>query len=103
VEAPDETSHEGELHKKIQAIEEFDKYVVGEMLKYQSENPNIRIAIAPDHITALSTKTHDASPVPYCVCGPGVNVDGANQYNEKSAQKCTPVDGASFFDMFINE
>ena len=103
VEAPDETSHEGELHKKIQAIEEFDKYVVGEMLKYQSEHQNIRIAIAPDHITALSTKTHDASPVPYCVCGPGVNVDNANQYNEKLAQKCTPVDGASFFDMFINE
>jgi len=103
VEAPDETSHEGELQKKIQAIEEFDKYVVGEMLEYQSENPGTRVAIAPDHITALSTRTHDASPVPYCVCGSGVKVDDANQYSEKSAQKCKPVDGASFFDTFIKE
>jgi len=103
VEAPDETSHEGILSKKIQAIEEFDKYVVGEMLKYQSNNSDIRIAVAPDHITALSTRTHDASPVPYCISGSGVKIDTANQYNEKSAQGCIPVNGASFFDTFINE
>jgi len=102
VEAPDETSHEGVLSKKIQAIEEFDKYVVGEMLKYQSQNPNIRIAVSPDHVTALSTRTHDASPVPFCMCGPGVGVDGVDQYSEKSAQKCTPVNGVSFFDALIN-
>jgi 2,3-bisphosphoglycerate-independent phosphoglycerate mutase len=40
VEAPDESSHEGSLQKKIQAIEEFDSFVVGEMLKYQKEHPN---------------------------------------------------------------
>jgi len=103
VEAPDETSHEGILSKKIQAVEEFDKYVVGEMLKYQSENPSMRIAVTPDHVTALSTRTHDASPVPFCVCGSGVRIDGACQYNEKSAQEYIPVDGVSFFDTFINE
>jgi len=103
VEAPDETSHEGILSKKIRAIEEFDKYVVGEMLKYQSEHQDIRIAVSPDHITALNTRTHDATPVPFCISGPGVRVDNAAQYNEKSARKCIPVDGASFFDTFINE
>ena len=102
VEAPDETSHEGVLGKKIQAIEEFDKYVVGEMLKYQSQNPDLRIAVSPDHVTALSTRTHDASPVPFCMSGPEIKVDGANQYNEKSAEKCSPVSGVTFFDTLIN-
>ena len=101
VEAPDETSHEGDVQKKIQAIEEFDKHVVGEMLKYQSEHKNLRIAITPDHVTALSTRTHDASPVPFCMCGDGITVDSASQYNEKTAMGCIPIDGPSFFDMLI--
>jgi 2,3-bisphosphoglycerate-independent phosphoglycerate mutase len=103
IEAPDETSHEGDLKKKLQAIEEFDKNVVGEMLKYQSQNPNLRIAVTPDHVTALSTRTHDASPVPFCMCGPGVRVDGADQYNEKSARDRVPVDGTEFFEALIKE
>ena len=103
VEAPDETSHEGDLKKKLQAIEEFDKFVVGEILKYQSKNPNLRIAVSPDHVTALSTRTHDASPVPFCMCGPGLRVDGADQYSEKSAQSITPIGGAEFFDALIKE
>jgi 2,3-bisphosphoglycerate-independent phosphoglycerate mutase len=101
VEAPDETSHQGDLQKKIQAIEEFDKHVVGEMLKYQSENPNLRIAVSPDHVTALSTRTHDASPVPFCMCGPGIAVDSADRYSEKSASGYTPVNGVAFFDALI--
>jgi len=102
VEAPDETSHEGDLNKKLQAIEEFDKNVVGEILKYQSANPNLRIAVSPDHVTALSTRTHDASPVPFCMCGPGINIDDTNQYNEKSVQNRIPVNGVEFFDALIN-
>jgi 2,3-bisphosphoglycerate-independent phosphoglycerate mutase len=103
VEAPDETSHEGSLEKKIQAIEEFDKYVVGEMLKYQSQTPNLRIAVSPDHITALSTKTHDASPVPFCMCGEGIKVDGAKRYCEAEAKSIIsiPIEGPEFFEMLI--
>ncbi|MDR2591789.1 MAG: cofactor-independent phosphoglycerate mutase [Chitinispirillales bacterium] len=103
VEAPDETSHEGSLDKKIQAIEEFDKYAVGEMLKYQSQTPNLRIAVSPDHITALSTKTHDASPVPFCICGDGIKVDGAKRYCEAEAKSIvsTPIEGPEFFEMLV--
>jgi len=101
VEAPDETSHEGSLEKKIQAIEEFDKHVVGEMLKYQSKNPNLRIAVSPDHITALSTKTHDASPVPFCMCGPDIKVDKSNRYCEAEVKGINPIEGAEFFEALI--
>ena len=33
VEAPDEAGHEGDLKKKIRAIEDFDRLVVGTVLK----------------------------------------------------------------------
>jgi 2,3-bisphosphoglycerate-independent phosphoglycerate mutase len=102
VEAPDETSHEGSLEKKIQAIEEFDKYVVGEMLKYQSKAPNLRIAVSPDHITALGTRTHDASPVPFCMCGEGIRVDKASGYCEAEASGINPIEGPEFFEGLIN-
>jgi 2,3-bisphosphoglycerate-independent phosphoglycerate mutase len=101
IEAPDETSHEGSLEKKIQAIEEFDKYVVGEMLEYQSKNPALRIAVSPDHITALSTKTHDASPVPFCICGEGIKVDNAHRYCEAQARGVGPIEGQEFFETLI--
>jgi len=103
VEAPDETSHEGSLEKKIQAIEEFDKHVVGEMLKYQSKNPTLRIAVSPDHITALSTKTHDANPVPFCICGPDIKVDKSNKYCEAEVKNIAPIEGAEFFDALIKK
>ncbi len=103
IEAPDETSHEGSLEKKIQAIEEFDKYVVGEMLKYQSQTQNLRIAVSPDHITALSTKTHDASPVPFCMCGEGIKADKAKRYCEAEAKSIAPVpiEGPEFFEALV--
>jgi 2,3-bisphosphoglycerate-independent phosphoglycerate mutase len=102
IEAPDETSHEGSLEKKIRAIEEFDKYVVGEMLEYQSENPTLRIAVSPDHITALSTKTHDASPVPFCICGEGIKAGNADRYCEAEAKGVNPIEGPEFFEMLID-
>ena len=54
VEAPDETSHEGSLQKKITAIEEFDKNIVGEMLKIQKDIANLQILVTPDHATPVS-------------------------------------------------
>ena len=75
VEAPDETGHEGILEKKIQAIEEFDQHIVGEMLAYQEEVKDVRILVAPDHATPLKIKTHSGEPVPFAICGPGIRPD----------------------------
>lgn len=101
VEAPDETSHEGSLEKKIQAIEEFDTYVVGEMLKYQQSRNDMRIIVLPDHETPLSLKTHSAGPVPWGACGLGIGSDDAGAYNEKTAKDRKPFTGPSLFESFI--
>jgi 2,3-bisphosphoglycerate-independent phosphoglycerate mutase len=101
VEAPDETSHEGSLQKKIQAIEEFDKHVVGEMLKFQKETPVLRILVAPDHATPVSMKTHHAAPVPYAACGPGIRSEKIFSYCERAARERPAYTGPEVFDRFI--
>jgi 2,3-bisphosphoglycerate-independent phosphoglycerate mutase len=101
VEAPDETSHEGALHKKIQAIEEFDKYIVGEMLAYQQQSPTLAILVAPDHATPISTRTHSSGPVPYAVCGGPVRKGNATSYSEAAASGKTVLSGPELFDRFI--
>ena len=50
--------------KKVQAIEEFDGYVVGEMIRFQEERNDMRILVAPDHATPVSLKTHASDRFP---------------------------------------
>jgi 2,3-bisphosphoglycerate-independent phosphoglycerate mutase len=102
VEAPDETSHEGSLEKKIQAIEEFDRNIVGEMLKMRMEIPDLRILVTPDHATPIPLKTHHAMPVPYAVCGRTIAPDGGSSYCEKSSLGKELFTGVSLFETFIN-
>jgi 2,3-bisphosphoglycerate-independent phosphoglycerate mutase len=76
VEAPDETSHEGRTDLKIQAIEDFDRNVVAPCLDHLKKGGPFRLMVVPDHVTAISTKTHAGGPVPFAVCGEGVSGDG---------------------------
>jgi 2,3-bisphosphoglycerate-independent phosphoglycerate mutase len=102
VEAPDETSHEGALNKKVQAIEEFDRNIVAEILKLRHEFKDLRILVLPDHATPVSLKTHHAMPVPFAVCGPSVNRGSAAFYSEKAAADKPFMTAVSLFDTFIN-
>jgi 2,3-bisphosphoglycerate-independent phosphoglycerate mutase len=101
VEAPDETSHEGSLQKKVQAIEEFDRYVVGEMIRFQEERNDMRILVAPDHATPVSLKTHASGPVPYAICGRGIEAGTVKRYTEKDAESEKLLTGAELFESFI--
>jgi 2,3-bisphosphoglycerate-independent phosphoglycerate mutase len=103
VEAPDETGHEGILEKKIQAIEEFDRHIVGEMLRYQGERGDLRILVTPDHATPLSIKTHSAEAVPFTLCGPDVSADGGTIYSEIASQNVSPIPGPELFARFIKQ
>ena len=86
VEAPDESSHEGDLGKKIKSLEEIDEKIVAPILKHLEESGEaFRILVTPDHPTYLSTKTHTHGDVPFTICGEGIDTDSADNYNEKSA------------------
>jgi len=101
IEAPDETSHQGDLQKKIQAIEEFDRFVVGEMRAYQFIHPELKILIAPDHATPVSLKTHSSEPVPFIMCGGDIQSDHSTQYSEKSSTGKKIYSGPQLFEYFI--
>jgi 2,3-bisphosphoglycerate-independent phosphoglycerate mutase len=69
VEAPDEAGHEGSIRKKIKAIEDFDRYVVGTILKATRITGYLdtRILVLPDHPTPIRVMTHTAEPVPFVI------------------------------------
>ena len=86
VEAPDESSHEGDLDKKVKSLEEIDEKIVAPVLKYLDETgEDYRILVTPDHPTYLSTKTHTHGDVPFTICGSGIKADSNENYNEAVA------------------
>ncbi|MBU2559349.1 cofactor-independent phosphoglycerate mutase [archaeon] len=82
VESIDEASHAGDLEMKIKTIEEFDEKVLGTLLDSGSE---FTIAVLPDHLTPIKTKTHAPEPVPFAVCSPGDGGDGI-KFDENSCK-----------------
>jgi 2,3-bisphosphoglycerate-independent phosphoglycerate mutase len=85
IEAPDECGHLGDYTKKIQAIEDFDRQVVGPVLAYMETQPNVRVAVLPDHPTPCALKTHTSDPVPVAIVGADIVPDQAVAYDEVSA------------------
>lgn len=88
VEAPDEAAHGGLLDEKIQAIESFDREVVGTVLENLGQIGDARILVLPDHPTPVAKKTHTSDPVPYILYDSRENKEsGAEGYTESEAAK----------------
>jgi len=103
VESPDESGHEGNIKHKIKAIEDFDKYVVGTILKGLKKFRNYKVMVLPDHATPISIMTHSGEPVPFAIYSSRKKVRGASGYNEKSASrsKLRINQGHKLMDYFI--
>ncbi len=78
VEAPDEAGHSGKVTDKIQAIEDFDRLVVGTVMEGLKSFDEYRVLILPDHATPISIKTHSEEPVPFVI------FDSRNRRENKS-------------------
>jgi 2,3-bisphosphoglycerate-independent phosphoglycerate mutase len=73
VEAPDEASHDGDLKKKIAAIENIDRHILGPVLKWLQEcGQPFRMLVLPDHATPIAVRTHTDVAVPFAMYGTGV-------------------------------
>ena len=79
VEAPDEAGHTGDLKNKIKAIEDFDEFVVGNVIHGMKQFDEYRIMALPDHPTPIEIRTHSADPVPFVI------------YDNKKERKGDPV------------
>jgi 2,3-bisphosphoglycerate-independent phosphoglycerate mutase len=90
LEAPDEASHNGNLKDKIRAIEDFDRKIVGPILRGLEEIGDFRVLALPDHPTPIVLKTHSPEPVPFVVFSSehsGTSPQKERFFDETCAQK----------------
>jgi len=109
VEAPDEAGHEGSVRKKIKAIQDFDRYVVGTILEHRAQNTEHRILVLPDHPTPIKYMTHTSDSVPFVIYGTeglrGLEKaeEGIEGYSEKQIRKAKlrVRDGSKLLSIFL--
>jgi 2,3-bisphosphoglycerate-independent phosphoglycerate mutase len=87
VEAPDECGHQGNVKDKVRAIEDVDRRVVGRILDAMSDLTDFRMLVTPDHPTPIELRTHVAEPVPFAMCGTGIEPVHELPYSERAAAR----------------
>lgn len=107
VEAPDEAGHTGDLKNKMKAIEDFDEFIVGNIMHGMKQFDEYRILVLPDHPTPLEIRTHSNDPVPFAI------YDSTNErkgetvgYDERIAYRKDALvfkDGYTLMDAFLRQ
>ena len=88
VEAPDEMGHQGELHHKIQSIEDLDRRLIAPIKKAMEDaGEDYRMLILPDHPTPLRIRTHSSEPVPYVLYDSTKERKTMKRYTEAEAMQ----------------
>jgi 2,3-bisphosphoglycerate-independent phosphoglycerate mutase len=104
LEAPDECGHQGDLEAKLQAIENYDRLIVGPVLEKLPDFGEYRVLCSCDHYTPVSLKTHIADPVPFVMYDSARPAkSGAKGYSEAEAAKSPTLvpDGPSLGRMLF--
>ncbi|MEW6755691.1 MAG: cofactor-independent phosphoglycerate mutase [Candidatus Latescibacterota bacterium] len=86
VEAPDEAAHNGDPQAKVQALEDFDRLVVGRLLEGLAVLGPARVLLVPDHRTPIQARTHTREPVPFVLWGTGLRPTGMATFDERAAE-----------------
>jgi len=96
IESTDETGHMGDVKLKIQAIEDFDRRVVGRVLEGIKRFGDYKILVMSDHPTPIDIRTHINEPVPFAIYSSSDESlkNDSFVYTEKSA---------SGSDVYVNE
>ncbi len=102
VEAPDEMGHQGNVEKKIQAIEYLDERVI-KLVKegLDQSKEDYRLMILPDHPTPIRVKTHTANPVPYLLYDSRNLQEKEMYYNEETGSSLKPVRGYDLLNILF--
>ena len=94
----------GDAKKKIQAIEDTDRLVVGTLLEgLKKRGEPYAIMVVPDHPTSVAIKTHIADPVPFAIYATHGPKDHATAYNESVVKQPTQrfTDGYQLMSYFL--
>ncbi len=105
VEAPDEAGHSGKVMDKIRAIEDFDRLVVGTVLRGIRALGDCRVLLMPDHPTPVELRTHTGDPVPFVLFDSReLRNNKAIEFNEKIMDRADALyfeEGHKLMDFFI--
>ena len=107
IESTDETGHVGKAELKVQAVEDFDKRVVGRVLEKIKAFKDYRILVMSDHPTPIDIRTHTSDPVPFAILDSSddsVKNEG-HVYTEDSASNSETFidDGWKLMGMLLNK
>jgi len=88
VEAPDEMGHQGNMEKKVQAIEYLDEHVIKYVKDHMdASGEDYRLLVLPDHPTPVCLRTHTSDPVPYLLYDSTKLLQKEWYYNEQDARE----------------
>ncbi len=79
---PDEPGHDGNIEKKVKAIEDIDKYYVQPLLEKIDLN-EVAILVTADHATPPTVKAHTDDPVPVVLAYGKLQPDPVEKLSEK--------------------
>ena len=105
VEAPDEAGHSGKTRDKIKAIEDFDRLVVGTVLRGAKALGEYRVLLLPDHPTPVELRTHTGDPVPFVLFDSrDIRKNKGVQFDEKIVDRIDALsfeEGHKLMDFFV--
>jgi len=87
-----EAGHAGDLAAKIEALENWDRRILGPLVEGLAALAPWRLLLLPDHATPVATRTHTSDPVPYVLVDSEVDGSGG-VYSEAGTAACSPVPG----------
>jgi 2,3-bisphosphoglycerate-independent phosphoglycerate mutase len=83
VEATDEAGHQGKVDVKVDALERWDRDVIGPIVDaLATRGDDHRILLLPDHATPCTIMTHTSDPVPYLLYDSRTDGPGG-EYSER--------------------
>ena len=83
---PDEPGHDGDIKRKVKAIELIDEYYV-KLLLEKIDLKSTVILVTSDHATPPSLKAHSGDPVPVVLYVPSIEGDPVSKITEKKCLK----------------
>jgi len=86
IKGPDEPGHDGDYRRKVEIIEQIDKFFFGALLSKIDLEENL-ICVTADHSTPCILKAHSDDPVPLLIAGGKVKPDGINRFSEEACKK----------------
>lgn len=99
LEAPDEYSHRGQLHKKVEAIRIAGCMI--DQLCSSLDGQSYRIAILPDHYTYSDTGKHGEKPTPYLIFDSCNQTKSEYNFSERQCTNSVVIPGNYFLNELI--